>query len=427
MKKLLLIMVGVYFHISSLYAQSITELAFFSPLISTFEMKYTSDHLIISQQGLKIFDISNPLNPVQSGQASYPGSYAYQLAISGTNAYMALGGSGYFSVYDITNFNSPALLGSIVIPSTSFVTGGDLIVHNSTAYITAVDSMYVVDVSIPTSPAFVQSLQVINLPPFGSASSLSIIDTTLFVLNSLNISLYNIADPLNPVFVNSIPLSHPLHNGLTADTAGKRLFVPWLTALQQFIGHDAYDVTDPLAPQLLFSDSIAFTGGEFGVTDYYNNLLAISESGGLHLFDVSSGTHGYLTSFSGQNVPNSSVSIEFRDSVFINARRGGFEILKYTGSFPTMVQQYNNEFSIFIYPNPVTMESVLEYRLTRPSEITIQLEDLSGKIIKSINTSLKDTGQHFYPLTFTNELSAGIYILRMISRERAITHKMVIQ
>jgi hypothetical protein len=44
------------------YAQEISQLSFYSPLISTFDMKYTNDHLVVAQNGLLIFDVANPEN-----------------------------------------------------------------------------------------------------------------------------------------------------------------------------------------------------------------------------------------------------------------------------------------------------------------------------------------------------------------------------
>lgn len=41
-------------------AQKIVQLSFYSPLISTFDMDYTNNHLVVAQNGLLIFDVSNP-------------------------------------------------------------------------------------------------------------------------------------------------------------------------------------------------------------------------------------------------------------------------------------------------------------------------------------------------------------------------------
>ncbi len=107
--------------------QIISQLSFHSPLISTFDMKYTNNHLVVSQNGLLVFDVSNPdAKPKKVAQVTYAGSTAYTVAVQGNYAYMAFGNNGIFAVYDISNFKSPVLKGSVAVPSVSFYGSGDL-------------------------------------------------------------------------------------------------------------------------------------------------------------------------------------------------------------------------------------------------------------------------------------------------------------
>lgn len=401
-------------------SQSITELGFLSPLISTFDMKYTGNHLVISQQGLKIFDVSNPANPQQVGTATYPGSYAYQLAVNGNHAYMAEGGSGYFSVYNISNFTAPALTGSVIIASSAFITGGDLIINGNTAYMTGADSLYTIDVTNPSVPSLANTIKVVDTS-FGSASSMAVNGSTLYLLHTLGITAYDISNPLSPAPIDTIHFTHPYYNnGLAVDTINQRLFAPWLSTLQTDLGYDAYDISNPASPAFLFSDSVPFNGGEFGVTDYYNNLLVISKGGGVNMFDVSPSTHSFLTSFTGQNVPNSSVSIEFRDSVFYNMRRGGFEILRYNGGFPTAVNELvNTSDDVNIYPNPVINEIKLINASGNFADGEIKVLNANGQMI--LDKQLK--GEASIAL---NAIKPGIYFLQYKNLQSVVTKKFVV-
>ena len=397
-------------------AQSVTELGFYSPLISTFDMDYTSDHLVITQQGMKIFDVSNPGNPQQVGSATYPGSYAYVIDVNGQYAYMAEGGSGYFSVYDISSLSSPTLLGSVAISSTEFA-AGDLISKNTSAYMTALDSLFVIDVSNPSVPVLANSQQVTNLS-FGSAKSVAIIDTSLFVLHSGGITVFNISNPLLPVALDTLPLTHGYHTGLTVDTIGHRLFSPWADALQAYLGFDAYDVSNPQLSSVLFSDSTTFGSSEFGMSDYYNNLLIISRGGGVVLFDASNGTHGFLTSYSGMNVPNSTVSIEIRDSVFYNSRRGGFEILQFNGSFPSFLNEEVTSKNI-IYPNPIS--EIRQIHVTdMESGTKATLITLDGRIL--LETELNDSHDIQLP-----ELHPGMYLIHFKNDQQTSRNKIIVE
>jgi hypothetical protein len=419
MKKLFTIILLLYLSISS-NAQTITELGFFASLPSTFEMTSRNNYLFITQQGLKVFDVSNPSAPQQVGSAPYPGAYAYQIALNGNYVYLAEGGSGYFSVYNITNPLLPVLAGFVVIPSTSFVTGGDLLVTDSTAYMTGFDSLYIVNVATPSAPDFISAMQVVDTS-FGSASSLAVNENSLFVLHSLGIAVYDISSAWNPVVLDTIPKTHAYHNGLTVDTINDRLFSPWLSALQTHLGFDAYDISNPSSPVFLFSDSIPFLGGEYGITDYYSNLLVISNGGGVHMFDVSATTHGYITSFSGTNVANSTVSVEFRDSVFYNARRGGFEILQYNGGFPTSVDHVSsigNE--IIVYPNPATGSFTIQSKMSADIRTELKIVDAVGRIVfEQLLTS--PSHQINYPF------APGIYLLKVSDGEKMLTKKLVVQ
>lgn len=397
-------------------AQSVTELGFYSPLISTFDMKYASDHLLISQQGLKIFDVSNPANPQQVATAAYPGSYAYVIDVNGNYAYMAEGGSGYFSVYDISTFSSPSLSGSVIIPSTAFA-AGDLVSKNSTAYMTALDSLYVIDVTNPSIPVFAGSQQVVNIS-FGSATSLVLLDSSLFVLNSGGITVFDISNPLLPIPIDTLPLTHAYHTGLAIDTINHRLFSPWANALQTHMGYDAYDVSNPHASGLLFTDSTSFGNGEFGMCDYYNNLLIISRGGGVAAFDASNGTHGFLTTFSGVNVPNSTVAIEIRDSVFYNARRGGFEILQYNGGFPTSIgNAVLSEFNIS--PNPVPGNAMLYITGMKGASI-VTILSLQGEAIAERMSGVD--GMISVP-----NLAKGMYLVQVTNDKQTWVKKIIVE
>lgn len=420
MKKIYITLLHFILFISCIttQGQTITELGFFSPLISTFEMKYSSNHVLITQQGLKIFDVSNPANPTLVGQAPYFGSYAYQIAVDQNRAYLAEGGGGYFAVYNISNFSAPALMGYVQIPSTDFVGGGDLIIHNNTAYLTGGDSLYIIDVTVSTTPVLISSQQIIN-SPFGIAEALVADSNRLCVLTSTHLKFYDISNPLIASITDSIVLTHTYNNGLAVDTVNHRVFSPWVSALQTHQGYNAYDISSG-SPVFLFSDSVTFGPGDFNATDYYNNVLAITKGGGVNMFDVSPSSHGFLTSFTGQNVPNASVSVEFRDSIFYNARGGGFEILKLNGGFPTAVGEINYS-NVHLYPNPAVQGEEINVSVqdnTAPA--TFRILNTSGQTLLNV----PDTDQTFS--ISTRQLKPGIYILNSQTKTTTSNTKFVV-
>lgn|GEM_PF-3864141 len=331
----LVFMCAFYFTVK---AQNIVQLSFYSPLISTFDMKYTDNHLIVSQDGLLIFDVTNPLQrPRLVSQVFYPGDIAYNVAVNKDQAYMAHGNNGIFAVYDISNFQSPVLKGSVAIPSTSFYLYGDLEPFGEYVYLSGFDSIYVINVSNSASP-FLANVFAIPHNDFYGAESMSITNNTLFVEAPSGVLVYDIHDPVHPALLNTIPYSsqHPYRGELSADTVRNRIFIPWLATLQQYEGYDAYDVNTPSSPKFLFADSTTFGGGDFGISafSYNDNVLYLSKGGGINAFDASTANHRFVTSFTGEDIPNASVAIDVRDSVFFNARGGGIEVLKFTNTVP---------------------------------------------------------------------------------------------
>jgi hypothetical protein len=352
-------------------AQEISQLSFYSPLISTFDMKYTNNHLAVSQNGLLIFDVSNPAKkPELIAKTTYPGSTAYALGVQGVYAYMALGNNGIFAVYDISGFSSPTLKGSVAIAATSFYGAGDVQPHGNYIYVTGFDSLYVINVSNPTAPALVNAIAVEHTD-FSGAEDMAIDGSTLFIKTPFSILAYDVTNPTAPSLNSSISYLHTYNHQLAVDTINHRLFLSWATALQDFTGYDAFNVSNPSAPTYLFSDSTDFSSGDFGIMDYsyFNNVLFTSKGGSINAFDVSA-THHFVTTFSGENIPNASVSIQVRDSVLFHARGGGIEVLKYGGApvpvcdAPKNLKQVVTGTTAYLYWNKVSGARgyVIKYR-----------------------------------------------------------------
>jgi hypothetical protein len=97
-------------------------------------------------------------------------------------------------------------------------------------------------------------------------------------------------------------------------------------------------------------------------------------SGGI--FAVSPEQHGFVTTFTGEDIPNSSVSIQVRDSIFFHARGGGLEVLNYSGdpvsvcSEPDRLKQKVLGTTALLYWNkkPRSIGYVMRYRIIGTNE-----------------------------------------------------------
>ena len=77
-----------------------------------------------------------------------------------------------------------------------------------------------------------------------------------------------------------------------------------------------------------------------------------------------------------------------------------------------------------IFPNPVSDQLSMEYWSLNESKITIELLDVSGKIVRSVFEGIHQ-GKKTY--TWTKDLPSGMYLCRIVSKNKSITKPFVIQ
>lgn len=76
-------------------------------------------------------------------------------------------------------------------------------------------------------------------------------------------------------------------------------------------------------------------------------------------------------------------------------------------------------------PNPFNENTVINYNLTKKSNVTIEVFDVTGSKVMSINEGAKSTGSHRFTLDATS-LSSGVYYYSVIVDENRVTKKMIV-
>ena len=80
-----------------------------------------------------------------------------------------------------------------------------------------------------------------------------------------------------------------------------------------------------------------------------------------------------------------------------------------------------------LYPNPVSSSRFnMDYYLTRSTPISVQIIDLSGRIVQEQYLGLVHAGKH----KLENDISGlpdGVYLVKMITSEKSITNRLIIQ
>ncbi len=102
------------------------------------------------------------------------------------------------------------------------------------------------------------------------------------------------------------------------------------------------------------------------------------------------------------------------------------DIIEYSFKGSNSIGQTSESTSNYlnIFPNPVTDKLSMEYWSLNESQITIELLDLSGKIVRTVFEGIHQ-GKEKY--TWTKDLPSGMYLCRIVSKNKSITKPFLIQ
>ena len=232
-------------------------------------------YLSSTRNGLKVIDIQDPSAPQLVGESDIP-IYAYDISVQGDHVFAAAGEFG-FKVFDVSDPTQPHVVSALALPASKVL---ELV--GSYAYLPSSQAgVHVVDIAKPLEPVAVHTMAVPgfakNLAPYGNSAFLAtendgvhhvdvsvpskpVLGSTvisrrgpindlvaagelLFVLTKFDLSIWNIADPLNPSFVSEIGI---LDEGSYLELIDDVLYISiWQSGIL------AIKVSDPARPELL--------------------------------------------------------------------------------------------------------------------------------------------------------------------------------
>lgn len=86
---------------------------------------------------------------------------------------------------------------------------------------------------------------------------------------------------------------------------------------------------------------------------------------------------------------------------------------------------YTNGIKFITYPNPVINEMTITYDVQNAGEVKIEIRDITGKIIKTVNEGHKTSGRYTASMD-VRDLSAGNYLVSVSSGTHMIAQKITI-
>ena len=187
--------------------------------------------------GFKVIDVGTPTNPVEVGSLDLgircenidvQGQYAY------VGGYPGSGANPELNIVDVSSPGAPVVVSSVALP------GGqcrDVVVQGDYAYLAAYsDGLIIVDVSDPTTPVQVGSIDV------GSGHGVAVQGDHVYLAAGGNgLKVFDVSTPSAPVHVGS---SGTPGSAWGIDVSGDLVYVAIYTA-----GMCIFDVSDPTDPQ----------------------------------------------------------------------------------------------------------------------------------------------------------------------------------
>jgi len=221
--------------------------------------------------GLWIYDISDPLIPVQIGSISFPEGYCYGVAVSEGIAYLPLTSTG-LAILDVSISTHPILLAQMTFDSWTRVVAvlGDL------AYAgTDRDGFFILDVSLPSNPVILGNFT--GPAPYSILSDLAAEDSCVYsAWNEHHFRITDVSDSQNPVEISSYYASWYI-----ADVAYRDNYAYLAAAGEGFLVNDVSDPTHPW--QVSYLNDL---GGVYDVM-LHGNYAYLYTSPGLKIVDIS--------------------------------------------------------------------------------------------------------------------------------------------
>ncbi|MGC9602818.1 MAG: hypothetical protein ABSE76_03750, partial [Minisyncoccia bacterium] len=254
---------------------------------------YVADY----EGGLKIFDISNPKNPVFVGQNNtYVGSpFARAVVVAGRYAYVADEHAGLV-IFDVSNSSAPTWLSTYAVTGTSY----SVALSGTYAYLDDFNShaTRVIDVSNPAAPALAGSLTVASSHPIGLAISgkyLYIADFTPAVY------VADISNPASPTLVGTYSgVGTSVSSPTALYASGKYVYVA-----DQDTGLYTLDVSNPANPTRVAIYPPNGVGHYIGVQVAGTNIYVADHNGNTLVLDISTSTTPSLVgSIASAGTPN---------------------------------------------------------------------------------------------------------------------------
>ena len=112
---------------------------------------------------------------------------------------------------------------------------------------------------------------------------------------------------------------------------------------------------------------------------------------------------------------------------FINGGGNDLYIDDINISGPVSLQETETVFDFFVFPNPAKRTANIQFNLANNKDrVDIGLYNVVGKQVKEVYQGALNSGSQNF-LVAVNDLSSGIYFISIISDDRKVTQRLVVE
>lgn len=376
--------------------------------------------LCASTSGMRIINISDPTNPVQTGTISGGGVNVVDVGIFKQYAYTVAENitSTTGKIIDLTNPAAPVKVGTFSGAHTVYVT------PNGYMYLES-PGLRIYDLNPnPLNP------QLVYNSPSCTGHDVTIVGNRLYDFSdNCGTRIYDLSQPDTLVLLGQIPSLGIFHHSGYPSTDGNYLFV--CDELSSSTENDItiWDISNLSSPILVdsFSDPSAYIHnfyiiGNYAYVSYYRN--------GFRVFDVSDPLNIFLvdeydtdSTLSGPGYGGNYGLYVFSPdgNILASDENKGLYIFKFSGLQTNIKEEQNLLDNVKLFPNPakniinISLEAIDTF-----SPIEIKIYNLLGKLIYS------EIGSTSEVIINSSSWSNGLYTILIQQNKRSIHKKIII-
>lgn len=338
--------------------------------------------------GMRIFDVSNPQNPVEISRFDTPQN-VFNQAIRDTFAYLCE--QRGLRIVNVTNPSSPFEVGFCSLPDDAnsvFLLGG-------LAYV-ACDGqgLRIIDISNPANPV------EIGFYDTGDATDLFVVDTLAYIADgSYGLRILSVA---NPNSIYQIGIIDP-GRAYAVEVIGNYAYVTTYSNRRLVV----IDISNPAAPVQVGSCPTPNYAMDLSISGVF--AYVANRSYGMRVIDISS--PDTLFEVGNYDTPGRAQGIKTVGNLtYVADYSCGFVILEFLGPGVAENKQIKILPTLNISSNPLRPFSTISYSLPQTTNVHLSLYDITGRQLRLLENAVsKKPGKYDFNI---RNLANGIYFLR---------------